>query len=95
MRFATRYAHHLPPQLMSTLGGMGISSVAQQEVVRLIIEFNRLGLDSYEQSLMAAICATSADRGVTDKFDYAVLSATQVKEITLVRIDLVQIRRNQ
>ena len=78
MRFATRYRHQISAEFLDILANLGISMRGREGIVRLMIDFNRLQLDTYEQGLMSAICATSADRGVKDKFDYAVLSATQV-----------------
>lgn len=83
MRFATRYRHQISAEFLDILANLGISGRGREGIVRLMIEFNRLQLDTYEQGLMSAICATSADRGVIDKFDYAVLSATQVIKKTI------------
>jgi len=86
MRFATRYRHQISAEFLDILANLGISMRGREGIVRLMIDFNRLQLDTYEQGLMSAICATSADRGVKDKFDYAVLSATQETVIEVLRI---------
>ena len=59
--------------------GIGISEKMKRDIFSLMVEFNQLDLDMYETALVAALCATSPDRGIQENFDYRILAATQVK----------------
>ena len=82
LRYADRYKEDLNEILDAEtdkfLATIGISEKLRQQVAMLMMEFNALNLDHYEVALVAALCATSPDRGIREPYDYKVLSTTQV-----------------
>jgi len=89
MRYANRYKSNLPmlfEQDQLTGQGIGISDKMKREIFSLMVEFNQLDLDTYETALVAALCATSPDRGIQENFDYRILAATQETIMEILRI---------
>ena len=56
----------------------GISPSLVQQMFGLIGRFCSMKPDTYETCLIAALCATSPDRGVKNQTDYKILSNIQV-----------------
>ena len=85
LRYASRYRYDLGDVLTENnenlTAGVGISKKLRNQVICLMIDFNQLNIDTYEEALIAALCATSPDRGIKESFDYRILSATQVHNI--------------
>ena len=56
----------------------GISPSLVEQMFGLIGRFVQMQPDTYETCLIAALCATSPDRGVRNQTDYKILSNIQV-----------------
>lgn len=90
LRYASRYRYDLGDVLTENnenlTAGVGISKKLRNQVICLMIDFNQLNIDTYEEALIAALCATSPDRGIKESFDYRILSATQETILEILRI---------
>jgi len=82
LRYASRYEFELNEVVSEHADDLcakvGVSKKLRNQVICLMLEFAQLQLDPYEQALIAALCATSPDRGISDTFDYRILTAAQV-----------------
>ena len=59
----------------------GISPSLVEQMFGLIGRFVQMQPDTYETCLIAALCATSPDRGVRNQTDYKILSNIQVNSL--------------
>jgi len=87
MRFAARYSStilglknlpEIPEALFEFASRCGLSKAFVCDTLNIMGEFAALGLDSYEESLLACVAAVSPDRQIETDFDYEVFKALQV-----------------
>ena len=87
MRFAARYSSlilemanlpEIPDALFKIAHRCGLSESFVKDTLETMGMFAALGLDSYEESLLACVAAVSPDRGIETEFDFEILSALQV-----------------
>jgi hypothetical protein len=88
MRFAARYSStilgvknlpEIPEALFEFASRCGLSKAFVRDTLDIMGDFVALGLDSYEESLLACVAAVSPDRQIETDFDYEVFNALQVK----------------
>ena len=63
----------------------GLSEEFVKDTFEVMGKFAALGLDSYEESLLACVAAVSPDRQIETNFDYEVLTALQVNLRNMLR----------
>jgi len=95
MRFAARYSStilglknlpEIPEALFEFASRCGLSKAFVCDTLNIMGEFAALGLDSYEESLLACVAAVSPDRQIETDFDYEVFKALQETMMMTLRI---------
>ncbi|CAG5110957.1 Oidioi.mRNA.OKI2018_I69.chr2.g5303.t1.cds [Oikopleura dioica] len=95
MRFAARYSSlilemanlpEIPDALFKIAHRCGLSESFVKDTLETMGMFAALGLDSYEESLLASVAAVSPDRGIETEFDFEILSALQETMMMTLRI---------
>ena len=67
------------PPARGAFEGLGLSKKLFQSMFDCVEKYIRIRPDSYEAALIAALAATSPDRGITSAVDYRILSNIQVR----------------
>ena len=71
------------PPARGAFEGLGLSKKLFQSMFDCVEKYIRIRPDSYEAALIAALAATSPDRGITSAVDYRILSNIQVRPFLL------------
>ena len=66
------------PPARGNFESLGLSKKLFQSMFDCVEKYIRIHPDSYEAALIAALAATSPDRGITSAVDYRILSNIQV-----------------